>query len=66
VLPLPQILGLCRKWCDFVVFNDNLNRIEITRIERDEGMIKKLQEGLAQGIRQIKEIMEKINRIIYK
>jgi len=29
-------------------------------------MIKKLQEGLAQGIRQIKEIMEKINRIIYK
>jgi len=49
-----------RKWCDFVIFNDNLNRIEITRIERDEEMIAKLKLGLEAGVAKVKEILERI------
>ena len=49
-----------RKWCDFVIFNDNLNRLEITRIERDEAKIEKIKIGLDSGIIKIEEILEKI------
>lgn len=49
-----------RKWVDFVVYNDNLDKIEIQRVERDEAKIEKIKAGLEAGIKQIEEIMEKI------
>lgn len=55
-----QMLVAEREWCDFVVFNDNLNRSVITRINRDEIMINKLQIGLSIGIDKIKNILEEI------
>lgn len=55
-----QMLVTDRKWCDFVIFNDNLNRIEITRIKRDEEKIKKLEIGLESGIKKIEDILNKI------
>ena len=55
-----QMLVADRKWCDYVIFNDNLNRIEITRVERDEKMIEKIRIGLEAGISKIKEIQGRI------
>ncbi len=55
-----QMLVTERKWCDFVVFNDNLNRIEITRIERSEPLIEKIKIGLEQGISKIEEMLENV------
>lgn len=55
-----QMLVTDRKWCDFVIFNDNLNRIEITRVERDEAKIEKIKIGLEQGIAKVKEILERV------
>lgn len=49
-----------RKWCDFVIFNDNLNKVEITRVNRDEAKIEKIRIGLEQGIAKVKEILERI------
>lgn len=48
-----------RKWCDFVVFNDNLNKMEVLRIDRDESMIEKLKVGLEQGVAKVQEILER-------
>ena len=56
-----QMFVTNRKWCDYVLYNENLDRIEIERIERNEKDIEKLKEGLKTGITKIKEIMEKIN-----
>jgi len=55
-----QILITGRKWCDFVIYNDNLNRIEITRVDRDEEKIAKLRIGLEIGVTKIEEILSKI------
>jgi putative phage-type endonuclease len=55
-----QMLVTGRKWVDFVVFNDNLNRIEIERVERDEKAISKIKTGLESGEKIIKDILEKI------
>lgn len=49
-----------RKWVDFVVFNDNLNKIEIMRVERDEAKIEKIRIGLEEGVKKIDEILVKI------
>jgi putative phage-type endonuclease len=49
-----------RKWCDYIIFNENLDRIEITRVERDEEAIEKIKEGLEAGKEKIKNILEKI------
>lgn len=49
-----------RKWCDYVIFNEELDKIKITRIARDEDMIEKIKEGLEAGKKQIKQIIEKI------
>lgn len=54
-----QMLVTDRKWCDLVVFNDNLNRIEIVRVDRDEKMIEKIRIGLEAGIAKVKEILER-------
>jgi putative phage-type endonuclease len=49
-----------RKWCDYVIFNADLDRIKITRIARDEDMIEDIKKGLEAGKKQIKQIIEKI------
>jgi predicted phage-related endonuclease len=49
-----------RKWCDYVLYNENLDRIEITRVERDEKAIEKIKVGLVEGEEKIKAILEKI------
>lgn len=49
-----------RKWCDYVLYNENLNRIEIERVFRDEQAIEKIKLGLGAGSARIKEILEKI------
>lgn len=50
-----------RKWCDYVLFNDNLNKIEVTRVERNEEKIEKIRIGTEAGIVKIKEILSKVN-----
>lgn len=50
-----------RKWVDYVVFNDNLNKIEILRVERNEEKIEKLRIGTESGVVKIKEILSKVN-----
>lgn len=52
-----QMLVAERDWVDFVVFNDGLNKLDITRVNRDEAMIKKLEAGLKLGIEKIKDIL---------
>jgi predicted phage-related endonuclease len=49
-----------RKWCDYVVYNENLDRIEITRVERDEKAIEKIKVGLEAGEKKIKSILERV------
>lgn len=55
-----QIYVMDRKWCDYVIFNDNIDRIEITRVERDDEVIQKIVTGLEKGVKQIKEILEAV------
>ncbi len=55
-----ELLVAERKWVDFVVFNDNLNRLDITRVERDEFKIEKIRVGLEQGEAKIKQILERV------
>lgn len=55
-----QLLVAERKWVDYVVFNDNLNRLEITRVLRDEAKIEKIRIGLEIGEATIKKILEGI------
>jgi putative phage-type endonuclease len=49
-----------RKWVDYVLFNDNLNKIEVNRVERDEAKIEKLRIGTEAGVLKIKEILSKV------
>jgi len=46
-----------RKWCDFVAFNEKLDRIIIIRVERDEAKIEKIRIGLESGIEKLKEVL---------
>jgi putative phage-type endonuclease len=55
-----QMLVTERKWCDYVVFNDNLNKIEIVRVERDEEAIAKIEKGLEEGVKKIKKILSEV------
>lgn len=55
-----QMLVTGRKWCDFVVFNENFSDLVIIRVERDEKAIDKLKIGLELGIEQIKKILEEV------
>lgn len=55
-----QMFVTDRKWCDFVVFNDNLNKMEVLRIERNEQSIERLRLGLDQGVTKVQEILERI------
>jgi len=49
-----------RKWCDFIVFNENLDKINIKRVERDETKIAKIKAGLEVGSKKIQDILKKI------
>lgn len=51
-----------RKWCDYVLYNENLNQIKIVRVERDEEAIEKIKIGLESGERKIKTILEKVKK----
>jgi putative phage-type endonuclease len=57
-----QMLISDRKYCDYVVYHPDFkkNPIIIKRVERDEAKIAKIKVGLAQGIAEIKSILEKI------
>jgi exodeoxyribonuclease (lambda-induced) len=56
-----QMLVTGRKWCDYVVFNQNFEKsIVIKRIELDEESQVKLNFGLEQGKTKIKEIVKNI------
>lgn len=50
-----------RKWCDYVVFNENFpTTTKITRIERDDKSIEKLKVGLEQGIELLNKILSEV------
>ncbi len=57
-----QMLVTGRKWVDYVVYHENFRMIIIIRVERDEAAIKKIKVGLDSGIKQIKEILEKVGK----
>jgi putative phage-type endonuclease len=52
-----------RKWCDFIMFNESLNKIFISRIDRDESKIEKLKIGLEAGEKKIKSILERVKNV---
>lgn len=50
-----------RKWCDYVIFNENFPKTTIvTRVKRNAEDIKKLKEGIKSGISSIKQILKEI------
>ena len=52
-----------RKWCDYVVYHPDFQTpCVIKRIDRDEKMIEKIKIGLENGVSQIKEKCQKINK----
>lgn len=53
-----QMLITGRKWCDFVVFNENFKDLIIIRVDRDEKKIEKISAGLQTGKAKIQEILE--------
>lgn len=57
-----QMLVTDRKWCDFVVFNENFTDLIIIRVERDEEKIEKLRIGIEEGKKKIKEIIGKVGK----
>lgn len=56
-----QLFVSGRKWVDFIVCHIDFPKpIHITRIERDQEKIAKIEAGLTQGQKMIQEILEKI------
>lgn len=56
-----QLLISEREWVDYCVYNPNFSKpLVITRVERDEEMIGKLQAGIDLGIARINEILSKV------
>lgn len=55
-----QLYVTDRKWVDFVIFNDSLDKIEVLRVKRDETKIDKIKAGLESGIKFIEDILEKV------
>lgn len=51
-----------RNWCDFIMFNENLDRIYIQRVTRDAAACKKIEIGLKAGERRIEEILGKVSK----
>ena len=49
-----------RKWCDFISYNPNFsskNSILVIRVERDETAISKIEKGIIEGTKMIKELL---------
>lgn len=57
-----QMFVTDRKWCDYVVFNENFPDLIIIRVERDNDMAEKLVKGINKGIDLIGEICRKLER----
>lgn len=58
-----QLLVTGRNYVDYVLFNPNFKTSTIvTRIARNEAMIKKLADGIEQGKKLIKGILQEVNR----
>jgi len=48
-----------RKWCDFISYNPNFkNSMLVIRVERDEIAISKIEKGIVEGTKMIKELLE--------
>lgn len=60
-----QMLVTGRKWCDYVLYNDEFapNSLYIKTIQRDEEKIAKLQEGLEIGRKLVQEAIQKFNGV---
>ena len=59
-----QMLVSERKYCYFVSYNPNFDQsLFIKKIERDEEMIAKLQKGIDDGTKLIKQIITKYEKI---
>lgn len=60
-----QMLVTGRKWCDYVLYNDEFapNSLYIRTIKRDEDKIAQLQEGLAIGRKLVQEAIKKFNGV---
>lgn len=59
-----QMLVTNRKFCYFVSYNPNFEQtLYIKKINRDEEMIAKLQKGLDDGTKLIKEIKDKYKKL---
>ena len=57
-----QMLVSGRKWCDFVSYSENFDKsIHIIRVEADEDMFEKIDEGLKKGEGLIKQYLDKLN-----
>ena len=57
-----QMLVTDRKWCDYVIFNENFDRTTIiVRVNRNEEDLKLIQTGLDNGIKTVKSILAKVN-----
>lgn len=52
-----------RDWCDYVVFNDNLDRIVIVRVERDEEAIEKIKAGLDGGVKMLEKVLKEVSNV---
>ena len=47
-----------RRWCDFISYNPNFkNSMLVIRVERDETAISKIEKGILEGTRMIKELL---------
>ncbi len=52
-----------RKWCDYVIFNENFpTTTVITRVKIDPESQKKIIIGIASGVARIKEILTKVGK----
>lgn len=51
-----QMFVTGRKWCDFVVFNENFSDVVIIRVDRDNKTIDKIKTGLEAAKAKIQEV----------
>ena len=60
-----QILITGREWCDYVCYNPNFAKdLFIKRVEPDEEKFKKLELGFESGIKMLKEIKSRMDKIL--
>jgi len=60
-----QLLVTGRKWNDYVVYNPNFSKdLFIKRVEPDEESFEKLKKGFESGVKMLKEIRERMDKIL--